>query len=78
MELNLRHVSFSPFHGVLSHCSGAQEVEVDRSNEIHCSSASRSNGKGLVSNVNCIELVRWNILLRKVTKLSSSCNKEEN
>lgn len=78
LALNLRHVSFSPFHGVLSCCSGAPEVEVGRSNEIHCSSVSRSNGKGLVSKVNCVELIRWNIISGKVTNISSSRSKEEN
>lgn len=75
LALNLHHVSFSPFHGVLSCCSGAPEVEVGRSNEIHCSSVSELNGKGLVSKVNCVELIRWNIISGKVTKVSSSRSK---
>lgn len=68
------HVSFSPFHGVFSYWRSGG----GGSNKIHCSSESRSNGKGLVSNISCVERVRFNNLLGKVTELSYGHSKEEN
>lgn len=48
-------------------------------NEIYCCFGFKFKGKGLVSNISCVELVRLNSLLGKVIRLFYSYySKEEN